>query len=86
MDDDQSGRAADIQSHLWSSFYYMLSSIRADWPHGALNPGGLASDNYDTGHSTPHHIYLLQIFTATHLLFSFSLSTRTPVCPVSERH
>ena len=23
-------------------------SRRADWPHGALNPGGLASDNYDT--------------------------------------
>jgi hypothetical protein len=41
-------RALDIQSHLYSSFYYLISSIRADWPHGALNPGGLASDNYDT--------------------------------------
>jgi hypothetical protein len=45
---DRSGRALDIQSHLYSSFYYLLSSIREDWPHGALNPGGLASDNYDT--------------------------------------
>jgi trehalose/maltose hydrolase-like predicted phosphorylase len=46
--DDDSGRALDIQSHLHSSFYYLISSIRSDWPHGALNPGGLASDNYDT--------------------------------------
>jgi hypothetical protein len=33
---DQTGRARDIQSHLYSSFYYLLSSIREDWPHGAL--------------------------------------------------
>ena len=48
MAEDTTGRALDIQSHLHSSFYYLISSIRADWPHGALNPGGLASDNYDT--------------------------------------
>jgi trehalose/maltose hydrolase-like predicted phosphorylase len=46
--EDETGRALDIQSHLRSSFYYLISSIREDWPHGALNPGGLASDNYDT--------------------------------------
>ena len=48
LSDDDTGRALDIQSHLHSSFYYLISSIREDWPHGALNPGGLASDNYDT--------------------------------------
>lgn len=46
--DDVTGRALDIQSHLFSSMYYLITSIREDWPHGALNPGGLASDNYDT--------------------------------------
>ena len=46
--DDATGRALDIQSHLHSSMYYLITSIREDWPHGALNPGGLASDNYDT--------------------------------------
>ena len=45
---ESGSRALDIQSHLRSSFYYLISSIRADWPHGAINPGGLASDNYDT--------------------------------------
>jgi hypothetical protein len=48
VSEDTSGRALDIQSHLHSSFYYLISSIREDWPHGAMNPGGLASDNYDT--------------------------------------
>ena len=43
--EDKTGRALDLQSHIHSSFYFLQSSIRADWPHGALNPGGLASDN-----------------------------------------
>ena len=32
-----------------SSLYFMLSSVRADWPMG-MSPGGLASDGYD-GHT-----------------------------------
>jgi hypothetical protein len=48
VSEDVTGRALDLQSHIRSSFYYLVSSIRADWAYGALNPGGLASDNYDT--------------------------------------
>jgi hypothetical protein len=55
--EDTTGRARDIQGHLHSSFYYLISSIRADWPHGALNPGGLASDNYDTVRNNQLYIY-----------------------------
>eukprot|EP01029_Cantina_marsupialis_P009033 TRINITY_DN2118_c0_g1_i2.p1 TRINITY_DN2118_c0_g1~~TRINITY_DN2118_c0_g1_i2.p1 ORF type:complete len:769 (+),score=208.04 TRINITY_DN2118_c0_g1_i2:90-2396(+) len=32
-----------------SSFYYILSSVRADWPYG-LSPGGISSNAYN-GHS-----------------------------------
>jgi hypothetical protein len=37
-----------------SSIYFMLSSVRQDWPLG-MSPGGLASDGYD-GHTLCAHI------------------------------
>eukprot|EP00039_Didymoeca_costata_P003338 m.66968 g.66968 ORF g.66968 m.66968 type:complete len:964 (+) comp11849_c0_seq1:166-3057(+) len=39
-------RAYDIQSHLATSFYYLISSIREDWTYGGMSPGGLATQNY----------------------------------------
>ena len=42
-----SERAWQIQTHFSSSYYYLLSTIRADWSLGGFSPGGLASQNYE---------------------------------------
>ena len=42
-----SPRAWQLQGHFWSSYYFLLSSIRADWSLGGLSPGGLSSQNYE---------------------------------------
>ena len=36
----------DLAQSINASMYYILSSIRSDWPQG-LSPGGLASDGYE---------------------------------------
>jgi len=35
-----------VQTQFWSSYYSLLSSIRADWSYGGLTPGGLATNMY----------------------------------------
>jgi hypothetical protein len=47
MSDDPGvvARARDIAEHFASSFYYLASSIRPDWPTG-VSPGGIASNSY----------------------------------------
>jgi trehalose/maltose hydrolase-like predicted phosphorylase len=42
-----SERAWQIQTHFASSYYYLLSTVRADWSLGGFSPGGLASQNYE---------------------------------------
>ena len=42
-----SPRAWQLQGHFWSSYYFLMSSIRADWSLGGLSPGGLSSQNYE---------------------------------------
>ena len=39
------GRALDVARHANASHYFVLSSVRADWPVG-ISPGGLATPNY----------------------------------------
>jgi len=43
------GGNLELAQAINSSMFYMLQSIRSDWPHG-LSPGGLASNGYH-GHS-----------------------------------
>ncbi len=38
-----------LKQATYSSLYYLLSSVRSDWPY-SLSPGGLASNGYN-GHS-----------------------------------
>eukprot|EP01065_Artemidia_motanka_P005545 TRINITY_DN1267_c1_g1_i2.p1 TRINITY_DN1267_c1_g1~~TRINITY_DN1267_c1_g1_i2.p1 ORF type:complete len:708 (+),score=214.08 TRINITY_DN1267_c1_g1_i2:655-2778(+) len=39
--------AAAVQNHFWSSYYYLLSSVREDWSYGGMSPGGLSTQNYN---------------------------------------
>lgn len=38
-------RALDVATHVNSSFYFLLSSVRADW-YAGVSPGGIATQNY----------------------------------------
>ncbi len=44
-----SNATLEVAQATFSSLYYLLSSVRADWPY-SLSPGGLASNGYN-GHS-----------------------------------
>ena len=44
-DEDSAARVLDIAQHASSSLYYLLSSVRADWPVG-VSPGGISSGSY----------------------------------------
>ena len=44
---DRSRRAWQLQTHFWSSYYYLMSTVRGDWSLGGMSPGGLASQNYE---------------------------------------
>jgi hypothetical protein len=58
--EDDQPRAWDIQTHISSSFYYLVSSIRADWALGGLSPGGLASQNYEGAVFMDQELYMAQ--------------------------
>jgi trehalose/maltose hydrolase-like predicted phosphorylase len=55
-----SPRAWDVQTHVYSSLYYLQSSIRADWTLGGLSPGGLASQNYEGAVFMDQELYMAQ--------------------------
>ena len=55
-----SPRAWQLQGHFWSSYYFLMSSIRADWSLGGLSPGGLSSQNYEGAVFMDQELYMAQ--------------------------
>ena len=55
-----SHRAWQLQTHFWSSYYYLMSTIRSDWSLGGFSPGGLASQNYEGAVFMDQEFYMAQ--------------------------
>ena len=53
-------RAWRLQTHFCSSYYFLLSTIRADWSMGGMSPGGLASQNYEGAVFMDQEMYMAQ--------------------------
>eukprot|EP00947_MAST-08B_sp_MAST-8B-sp1_P005903 g5903.t1 len=62
----KSRRALELQSHFSSSYYYLLSTIRADWSKGGMSPGGLASQNYEGAVFMDQEFYMAQALLLFH--------------------
>eukprot|EP00035_Acanthoeca_spectabilis_P014265 m.271436 g.271436 ORF g.271436 m.271436 type:complete len:952 (-) comp16091_c0_seq1:156-3011(-) len=78
--------AWQLQTHFWSSYYYLMSTIRSDWGLGGFSPGGLASQNYQGAVFMDQELYMAQGLLLFHPELALSAAQyRIDSAPASAR-